>query len=385
MKKILKSLILLLAICPLLVKADMGAPQVRQYEIIVTKEEGIDYYQDPDYQKVAGHLNKEEVVKVVMEFDDITNIMIGNEYYYIKREGVIAKENEVTPSSSGVKKQVKIKRAIVNNKNGVEVKKGPASIYETVGTIPYNTELTWQYYIDNEGMTDIYVEKDGLKGWIDIVHAQVLLENDEPYLITSDINTECGIIPANKVLYASYITDMWSGKIIFNYKNCKVEKEMRGTEIVFIPEELPNEKLLGETTMYENTDFSGKVIATIPKNAEFIKIASASDIGDSYATLFIKYQDKYGWIKVDFEGYEYTDKRVSSEDVVKELILEEKEEEKTVEETPAQEEEKEEPTKEESNTKDTIIMAVIAGFGLAIASLGLIILVNNKKSKGTNS
>ncbi|MBR1817770.1 MAG: hypothetical protein IJ772_02870 [Bacilli bacterium] len=375
MKKILKSLILLILICPLFVKADMGAPQVRQYEIVVIKEGGIDYYQDPDYQKVAGHLNKEETAKVVMEYNDITNIEIENKYYYIKREGVIAKESEVTPSSSGVKKQVKIKSAIVNNKNGVEVKKGPASMYEIIGTIPYNTELTWQYYIDNEGMTDIYIEKDGLKGWVNILQAQVLIENDNTYLITSDINTECGIIPANKALRATYKTDMWSGKTFFNYKNCTIEKETRGTEIAFIPEQLPTNKTFVDTTIYENKDFSGKVIATIPKNEEFIEIAYVSDREYRYATLFIKYQEYYGWIKVGEEGFDSTDKRVSSEEVIKELILEEKEEE-TIKETPVQEEKKEEP-----NTKDTIIMAVIAGFGLAIASLGLIILVNNKKKK----
>ena len=379
MKKILKSLILLLAIFPLLVKADMGAPQVRQYEIVVVKEGGIDYFEDPDYQKVAGHLNKEAVVTVVMEFDDITNIMVDNQYYYIKREGVIAKENEVTPSSSGVKKQVKIKKAIVNNKNGVEVKKGPASIYETVGIIPYNTELTWQYYIDNEGMTYIYIEKDGIKGWIDILKESVLIENDNTYLITSDINTECGIIPANKIMQASYATDMWSGKTIFDYKNCRVEKESRGTEIAIVLDKLPTNKISVDTTIYENVDFSGKAIATIPKNEEFIEIANVTDRGDEYSTMFVKYQENYGWIKVDYENSEYTGNTVSSEEIVKKLSLE-KEEEHKVEETPVQEE-KEEPKKEESTTKDTIIMAVIAGVGLAIAALGLIILVNKKNSK----
>ena len=68
MKKTFKIvLLMLIAILPVIVKADMAAPGLLDYEAIVVKEGGADYYEwkgiDAGYVKV-GHLDKDTVITV---------------------------------------------------------------------------------------------------------------------------------------------------------------------------------------------------------------------------------------------------------------------------------------------------------------------------------
>ena len=71
MKKLKKIFILLIVFISFIainsVKADMSAPELRPYEVVVTNPSGIDYY---NYKgEVAGHLNKDDKVYVIYEYD----------------------------------------------------------------------------------------------------------------------------------------------------------------------------------------------------------------------------------------------------------------------------------------------------------------------------
>ena len=390
MKNILKSLLLILMMFPILVHADMGAPSTIPYDIIITKEGGIDYYNDFNYQKVVGHLNKDDVATVIMEYDDMTIIQINDQGYYIKKEGIIAKEEEISPLAYGVRKQAKIQKALVNDKNGVQIKKGPASIYDVVGTIPYNTELTWQYYIDAEGMTYIYAEYNGLKGWVSILNKGVLLESKKPYLFERDKKTECGIIPANTVMYSNYHSDMWSRTIYFTYQNCFFDNSIY-EDIKEVNDNVNIIQLSKETSLYEYIDVtSGKTLATIPKDAKVTEIVNATERGDYFTTLFVKYQDKYGWIMLDGEDINNTKETANSKEYIEELLVDKSQSEEPAKEqpNPAPKEEPsptstEQPTAQEETLKveEIIIMSVIAGIGIGATALGLIILLNKNKKK----
>ena len=63
MKKILKLLLLTILFIPYIVKADMGAPILKPYDMVVTNQNGIDYYGYENSQLVIkGHLNTRWII-----------------------------------------------------------------------------------------------------------------------------------------------------------------------------------------------------------------------------------------------------------------------------------------------------------------------------------
>ena len=84
MKKFLKLFVLLLLVIPFSVYADMGAPEIKPYEVIVTNPNGIDYYDNINDLNVKGHLNYND--KVTIEYESSTSVQIsmGESYYYLK-------------------------------------------------------------------------------------------------------------------------------------------------------------------------------------------------------------------------------------------------------------------------------------------------------------
>ena len=236
MKKINKLLILLLVLCvPFAVKADMGAPMIREYKATIINSNGVDYYdreynydtRDYDYIK-KGHYNSGTTVYVLYEetssWDGASGalqVSVTNSYsdsYYIIKEDVSSiqpVEKEFIPDKTNMKNVGIVNDVNIKALTADEVKmyKGPSIAYESVGTIPKNTEIAYKYAIGdyNTAIVYIYTEYNGQKGWVNVLNEKVYLGFGGQMLSFDDIDT----------LFPRYILLNLILAIKYSFNKCK--------------------------------------------------------------------------------------------------------------------------------------------------------------------
>ncbi len=377
-KKVSLLVLLFLLFMPLIAKADMGAPMVRTYEAVVIKVDGADYYeQDNDWNwEKKGHLNKDDKVKIEFESTDDGEVYLafnkGGGYYFVKASDVAPLEKEVKPNGEGIIELDKEQKIRVEAKEGVEVKKGPSVAYETVGTLKKGTEATYKYEIDESGY--IYVDTGDIKGWVLTLEGTVLFSGGD-YVLADDIELTCGKVPANTVLKDTWYTDMWTGDILIEYKNCKdYFNWFKDSRFVVYGRNITG-NVTKEAVMYEKPNMKKKV-GTIPKDGK-MKIYSENYIEDEYdpdakALIYVEYDGQKGWIVTD--NIIYNDEKFEDEEEKKQEVEEPKEEKK---------ESKEDDEEEESkiDTKTIVIVCVVGAGAFALGAIATIILVNRKNKK----
>lgn len=389
--KIFKRIILFLAIILSVlwieaVHADMSGPELREFEIVVVNPNGVDYY---DYQgNVSGHLNKDDTVLVLYEYNKKYTIGVEKqaEYgsthhilgYISNLEGFSIVQEEVDPTKltddKTITKYDSAQKAKVYADDGVDILKGPSSVYDKVGHIKKGTEITFKYSIDTIGnATHIYVEYNGVKGWVEILEEKVLLENKNQYIFRTDLSTACGTIPKNSITTPAYTTDGWSHKALFEYNGCEfLHNVFRDDDIIYIH---PVNKVLGvDVSLYEYGETTSSVLATIPTGTEITVLGSNDYPIAENNILYVEYNGVRGWIISDGEVIDYKTP-VNNQDPDPEIN-------NTIEveepETPA-----EEPTvKTGINPQELIVLCALGGSLLVITAIVIIILVNkNKKAK----
>ena len=382
MKKIVRFLVLCLLFMPALVYADMGAPEIRRYEAIVINPYGIDYRDY--YGNKAGHFDKDQVLTVVMELDDDELIVRTGEdepTYYIKNNGLVAKTAFVNPTDSGVYKVVKERKAIVNNKNGVSIRRGPSKVYDVVGTIPYGVELKWQYCSGSGGgFTHIYTEYKGISGWVEILKEDVFVDSNQYLLFSKEYQLSCGKIPPNTILKSSYESDAWSRKYMISYNDCStIVSAWNNDGISSIwSQELEKIKLKKDTPIYQYVDLSGDPIGNVSAGESVVLIAQDGDSREGHYKLYIAKDDIVGWVQMydNGDGYERLNEKVPLARYLKEEVREE-----LVPEEPKEEVTEEKENKSSLSVRDIVIICMVAGFSLAIGGVGTLILINKKKDK----
>ena len=163
MKKVLNGMLLVLILLfPIMVKADMSAPSILEYEVIVVKEGGADYYvwKDKKYVK-AGHLDKDTEIYIREEetsnnvtylffyLDQVEPYTFSSAYegYYVKATDVMPKEEVVTPDSNPDYIR-KLEKPITFKvwADEVPVREGPSNGYKTVGTLKKGYIGKYSYY-----------------------------------------------------------------------------------------------------------------------------------------------------------------------------------------------------------------------------------------------
>lgn len=153
--------------------ADMGTPYFSEYTAIVT---------NPDGAKNADEYASEEIVipygtriTVTGEYDykdtgvTLVNCRYGDSLLEININD-ISKELDKTEDISIVKLKSPVKMVVIN-KDGAAIRKGAAESYETIGNIPYGTEITLEYA--NQYETNYipwgYIIYNGISGWINVL------------------------------------------------------------------------------------------------------------------------------------------------------------------------------------------------------------------------
>lgn len=419
MKRIFKKLLLtILVLLPVTVFADMGAPEVKSYKAEIIKEEGADYYNwgvvDNGLIK-KGHKDKGTIVEANYEMEQDGVIYIectdeNNNIYYFKSSDIVPVEKELIPDKNikGISEKKEPEEYKVYQ--DVEVRKGPSATYESVGKLKKGTIGKYIYYIEES--TYIYVEQDGLKGWVDMMNNSVLLHPiDGKILVTgNDIKTDCGTIPLNSIFTSNWKTTNWdavsnNGGSLIEYNKCETFlPTFKNSEIAYVNDFSEYYVMTGkDIEVYESVN-SKKVVGTIPKGSIITKNGYTTENGPG--SIYLEYNDIKGWVNGiyymnDEEAIQNIypaspefDKNVLEElknNLEKEVKIDYKEDSK--EETKEDEEEKEEKEdkKEDSkekkedkkaktgNTNDTITMCCIAAVAFALGAIVAIVLVNKNK------
>ena len=313
LKRIILFLILFASVIAIeVVYADMSAPELRPYEVVVTDTNGLDYY---NYKgEVAGHLNKGDTVLVIYEYDGKytlgkkvtkygfeTNESIGS---VNTLDGFSLVENEVDPTKyledSSITKLEEPKKALVYSSEGIDVYKGPSETYEKVGHINKDTVLTYKYLTDSY----IYVINGDVKGWIKVLKGKVLLENNTQYIFRTDVDTKCGIIPKNSITTPTFKTDMWEHKTLFEYNNCTVLlNSFRDKDVLDI---YPIQNTVTkEITLYKYADSTTDIVGTVPADTEVTVLAGGDFMSGTEGVRYIKYNDLVGWSLDDDSVFEW--------------------------------------------------------------------------------
>lgn len=386
MKKIFKGLLLfLLVLFPAIVKADMSAPSLLEYEATVISENGADCYDYSGDYHVASHLEKGEKVTVRYEMDEdgITYFGINadnDECHYVQSKDLMPTNEIVDLNNQNVVKLDSASKFLVYA-DEVEVRKGPSVSYEVVGKLKKGTIGNYLYEIIESSY--IYVEANGIKGWVDTIDKKVLTPSSQ-FILGDDFESDCGIIPANTIIKDGWDTSKWDMSTLVNYNGCETFIRTFKEKYIVPLIEPKQTKTSQELTIYE-TATAQKEISKIPAG-EQIKVlsyaaANSHPTENDKAYSYVEYGDIKGWVLYKASYWDWEDSTSNFEDEVygdnvlldPEYTVEEEEKSETIGEI--------EPVASDKkiNTFDLIIMCVVVAFAVALGAIITLVLVNKKK------
>ena len=264
-------------------------------------EQGYDYTNHSDTYTVAGHLNKDQIFKVEIEYDNYYQIIINDERYALKNlNGTKLVTDEVDPTKESDKFIKKSNnRALVYAENGVDIRKGPSNIYDKIGHIKKGEKIEYTYFVgdDEASIACIYVDYNGKKGWVDILEGKVLIEQKRDFITMEDYKLSDTIIPKNTIVRSYYSTDIWSHKSLVEYNNYKelVHRNEKSKLLEMGPKTVIAKK---EFKVYTEANNKGTEVTTIPNNAQFTSLAEYMQRGVKEEQRYVEYQNKKGWIKI---------------------------------------------------------------------------------------
>ena len=406
MKRLLNGLLLVLLLFPVLVKADMAAPGTLPYEAIVSKDGGADYYDHSiEYTKV-GHLDKDTVIVIEAQYERIDKNLTylyfcttdtNNDCHYIKSTDIIPKkEGLVSPKTehvSKLKEPVEFMVAV----DEVEIREGPSLAYKVVGTLKKGYIGKYSYYYE----ADIYVEENGMKGWINVL-GHTIVSKVTGAITATTVSTKCGDIPANTVLTDVWKASNWDQVSLIRYNNCEDFVETTFSSSIFLINFTHESSTKDSTTkLYADPDLKN-VITFIPEGEKYTFLACYRIC---YCTpQYVEYNGTRGWLMSD-EEMDKCNKMVAESSSNPAQESQESQKTDPVVTTPTEEsttnpfsDPKEdvvgdvapnEETQDEDNTtetkkistRDIIIMCCIGGIALAVVAIVTIVLVNKGKKK----
>ena len=380
MKKINLLIIILICLFIINVKADMGPPTVIEQEVMVTNKSGATCYENG--KKTKKVIPYGTTLKV---YEDINGsyIYVTDEKKYncdVKYSDVSSKTQNFSLDNEEVEKMTPT-RGIILAKGGLNMRKGPSVTYSKIMTIPQNALVTithragsyWYYaeYGDKSGWIT------GMDGYFGYDSKEVVI-SPEPMKIysTYDKKAVLGKIPANTEItdYINLVNRADSDVahyVSYNGTKGYVEQMMYKTDGV------GKIKLLKD---YEVHDMDGKLVRKItPQELEYTMIDEFNNIYVSDKKIALSLEDD------EFEFIKKVNKLTKTKGYLGEGIFgEEKVDKLKAEET---KEETSEPVKKIDNnpnstdTKDIIIICLLAGIFIALTALVIIKLVNSKKNK----
>lgn len=421
MKKIIIIILCTVLFIPNLL-ADMGAPAIDPYEVVVKSSSGATVYrreekenEDDVYVATKYKIAPGEVFKINDGDEDASAYLYfnyideGKEYVKIISE----KEYDINKSDSymegfvatkdlaAVKQSYKFvekeweKAQNITVLTDLDIRVGVGYSYKSTGvTIPAGTTLKARECIKEGGCPWYYVEYNGTKGYISSYIKKIGFNPFESTFIayqTADlIDPKTGnvieTLKPNTIKNAKiYYLDQWSRGYYVEYEGKKgiftfddiIVKDLK------VPFTLKEDlKLLKSLDFDKKTEKYGE-IGTVNKGTTFE--SSYYDIWNDSVIVFYENDSIKGWLKAEFDASYDKNDNISKVDLLK----------NSVDAIPLEDEEEiEEPVESEdtqvdnhlvnpnsSNTKKTIYTAIIVALVLFITAIVTVILINKKKMK----
>lgn len=322
MKKIISLILTIILALPIFVKADMGAPEIKPYEAYVVKADGADYYDsycensECGYKKV-GKLEYDTKIKVYyeQEIDGLLYAQFDNGYILISDIIPVVDKFEFSEEDEYIYKLENYTEVTVLKEEGIEMHKGPANGYSIIGSIiPKNTKLKYIYEASD---CWLYVEYNGIKGWISILEGSVGWHQEEKILISKDLEIKLndkilGKIPANTSLNNYYSIDAWSWGYYVTYDGVSGYIPSSDASISNGTYSIISEN---SKTLYESANLNSKVLVEkIPANT---KLIYSNALGHHWTEwIYTTYDGKTGWVYYDYDESEETIEEKISNDPI---------------------------------------------------------------------
>ena len=386
MKKII---LVLISLFILNVKADMGPPMIIEYEAVVTNKNGASCYSDG--KKTSEIVPFGEVVKVMFEIDGkYVDASYGeNKSCNLRASDIKAKTDSFSYKEDGVDK-ITSKKAIILAKGGLNMRKGPSIAYSKVVTIPQYSVVTLKY---RAGTFWYYAEYNGKSGWISGMNEYFGMEGDEILYSYNSVdiydmnnkNKKIGTIPPLTEITSYLELVQYTGPAyLVNYNGIK-------GYVLYMPNKVEGTlQLLKDAKLYQGK----KIVKTLSKGEKFdFSNMDYSEMSETDTGFYLP--DQKGYVILDTNDYKMINepKKVEKTTMVigKGLFGEKNttkpdnnnEEQNEVIENRQEEvkEEVKEKTESKFNTKEIIIIVLLASILLALTALIIIKLVNMKKDK----
>ena len=380
------------------VKADMGPPMVARYDVTVKNKDGAVCYDEINgkYTKTSKVLEYGKTAFVAYEIEGKYAVL----YYNInenEQDSCTVLTSDIAPKNSqfDIKntdvEKIEAVKAVILAKGGLNLRKGPSSLYSKILTIPQYSVVTLTY---NVGTYWYYADYNGHKGWIS-GNNQYFGMDDSDILYSI---TDTKIYDANKKVIGTIpklteVTDYlrlvhYDGPLYYvnyngikgyvNYMDRKVTGKIRVDKDTNLYD---GKKLLKKITKGTTLDFTIENVDEYADNGNNVKYTYY--IPSEKGTIAFNYNEGYTIIEeikavsktkgMIGEGL-FGEKKVESEEEVKEP------EDDTPPEIPPLDDENKEPESETSN-KEIIIVALLSAVLGALTVLVIIKLVNIKKGK----
>ena len=399
MKKLYKVLIICLFLVPVLVKADMGAPVLREFEATVVSENGLTV---KDYNNKTVKFKKGDTITVTGSGEEY-KVVYKNNYYNIKSEDIVAIKpvtSSVNPNDKNIYKLEKTREfEVLVDK--LEVYSGPANVYDEVGHLSKGEQVTAFYATESESYSDyFYIQEEELKGWIYIGQGGI----KSPYnvrevnattikvIMVKDITLNNTTVKDNTISSVYYWANPWTTTVpVIKVNNEMVVLNDEATYELINEGKKPatnfrnkqfNVKFNKETKIYATMNGS-EVLETIPADTELSTINLVYDgVADKLLNdtdvinVLVFYNNKLGWVKATVKTADFTE--------AEELVAPYTDIEGDDDTEPTTEAKVEEPTKKSKvSTKEVVIYSVIGAVAVAVMAMSSIVMLNKSNKKST--
>ena len=403
MKKYLSLLLILLLSITFNVKADGASPILAKFELVVSNKSGATCYNEKDNKFVTTDkkIPYNKIVYLDYNYDgDYYSVSLKDEEInyscLLNIRDLSLKNSSFSNNNSNVEK-ITPKYAVVLANGGLNLRKGPSTIYSKVTLVPKNTIIKLTHKAGNHWY---YIEYNGKSGWITSMNGYLgydssdVLFNNYDVEIYSDYKAtkKVGVIPKDTFITNYLFLDRIeedAPSYYVNYNGIKGYISFMG------------HKMIGKINLLKDTDLYGLNDKILKK----IKPGVYDYYCDAEATYHIYFIDEKGNVDldklnenvdyklIDKPRYEKKDKGYIGEGLFGEKIT--KIDRSNVEDdntsTPEPNnlidvndgktnEVKEELKKQDKINNETIIIIVLASIVLALTITVIILLVNKKKN-----
>lgn len=319
-KKLLITTGILLALVPSLVKADNVFPSTLNYKAVITNKNGFkcetydnknitipfgsivsineSYYDDGlkleifDYEGTGCNNNiKLSDIKIYNDEFNINDYLSAGEYNSVSK---FDKEND----------------AIILAKNGIKMYKGPSLSYSVITTIPYNKTVKTEYYIDpfDTLVSWISVSYNGQTGWINTTDYEVMYNGalDKAIVISKNDNIN------ENTIVNEYYSSAKKYYVKYNNKYVLVDKIAKLNN--------GNITIKNNKKLYESVN-SSKEIDSVSKGTKLQTKFFYSDKDNECYYYYVNYNNKNGWIKLDY-GEKYDFEKINTIDYKDKVSIE---------------------------------------------------------------